>query len=321
MRGNTEVINVISNQTLAQGDVTRFGEKFPLGEGWLFMLLTINIALTVGSASGPITNGELALIKNIFLKSDKDGQHYNACGKSLYRNAARVMQINPKKDAIAAASATYRVSIPLFFSNPILRNPNDTILDTMRYKNIELNITIGTLADLFTTTTGASMVVTLDAEVVRTKGALLQKVRPSVFTYVKDFPQVNPAVNTYIELEKNSFLSMLTLLIQSANTVVSGVAFSGVPNDDVFSKLWLSSNEGYVFEQRWEHNIHAENAFLDKIDDVGYYFFNLIRDGSIFGAFPTGDKTQLRIEWLNDTLSTSGVSVLLTGIQVMKNRS
>jgi len=46
--------------------------------------------------------------------------------------------------------------IEINFSDPLMRYPDDTYLDSSRYTDIIMTMTMGDLTDLFTTTTGAA---------------------------------------------------------------------------------------------------------------------------------------------------------------------
>lgn len=319
MRAFTQVVNVLRNEALTASQINRFSKEFPLGEGWLGMIISLDISLTVGTGTTPVSEGNLEIIKNILLKSDKDGMHVNCPGRGLYYLAYAKTGRVPLLTAMAASDGHYYTAIPILFSNPYLNVSNDSILDTSRYQSIELEILLGSLADCLGTVGTATATYALSVDVIRTKGALPAKAKPIVYPYVSSLPSVNPANQQFISLERSTDLALLMVLAHSANSATTGEPFSGVSNNDVIGRMSIEDNNEIIFNERDEDQIRCENQTLLGLENVtGWYGFSFASEGSIYNAYATGDKTRLDLKWVNDTLSTSGVSVLIDGVRKLK---
>lgn len=320
MRGHTEIFNVIRGGALNQNGLTVFSREFPLGEGWLALMLSMNIVLDVNQDTGVVVEGLWRIIRNIMFKTDLDGLSHNCPGRGITYLAQAKSGTYPKVDVLAAADGTYRASFPLFFANPLLNNPMDTVLHTARYRSVELHITLGDINDLFTSHVDGTIVVTLDVDIVRTKGALPQNAFPLAFPYMTALPQVNPAAQAFIDIERAEDLALYLALLHTANDAVSGKGFSGTSANNVIASASIEDNNGYVHYIRPEYLIRQQFALEHELEAVhtGWYGFDLDLEGSIFGAYPTGDKSKCRISWVNDTLSTSGITALIDGYRRLK---
>src|SRR5882762_2539772 len=117
-RGYDERPNLITGAALNTAGQTPFSKEFPMGEGWYQLLAVINIALVIGTGTTPITEGELMFIKNVLLRTDRGEILCNLPGRAIWKIAALKNGALPYKDAIAAATATYRVHLPIYFCDP-----------------------------------------------------------------------------------------------------------------------------------------------------------------------------------------------------------
>lgn len=286
------------------------------------MVLTFNIVLTHGTGSTLIGEGELGIIKNILLKTDRDGIIANVSGRGLYKLAQVMLRTAPYKDAVALVTATYRVSIPILFANPLLLRPIDSILDTKRYSTIELYVTFGTIADLMTSAGTDTITANMDVSIVKSEKPLGtgQKELPLVKPYIASFPPVDPAVLQYLEFEKADDLAIAQLIALSCNTATAGVPFSGVPADTIIDTWSVEDNVGFPVQSIKHYNLQHLAKIEQQIETwpAGLIFYNFIKDGSIFSAYKTGDKSKARLSWVNGTLSTSGVTLAMWGIREMK---
>src|SRR3981081_2149510 len=114
-RRDLEIISHYRGTPLNLGSPNILGKDFPLGEGWFRLLMRFNIVLTVGSASGPVSEGELLIIKNIVFRTSAGEILCNLPGRGLWKIAVTKGNTLPRKDAIAAGTATYSVDMPLYF--------------------------------------------------------------------------------------------------------------------------------------------------------------------------------------------------------------
>lgn len=313
--------SVVTGKTITLNGTTILRDEFPLGQGWYTLDLVFNMLLDINSSTGAITEGELNIIKNIQLKTDIDGLCYNLPGRAIYRINQILNGTAPAKNSIAAADGTYRVHLPLYFALPNLVRPEDTILDTARYRNIELYITYGGVADLFTSVNADTVLtVTLDVNIKHTEGIILDGGGPIVYPYFGYNPPINPSSQTYIDLEKNPELALAMAFLFSGNSVTAGVPFHGTANDSVLSALSMETESEFLFRSVKAYHLQFENKGKYQAESwpTGWYVIDFVKDGSIFSAISTGDKAKLQINWVNDTLSTSGVNAAILGLKQLK---
>jgi len=329
-RGHIENHTIFTGKSLSVGGVTPFQSEFPLGEGWLAMWLHFTIVLANTTGTTPISEGELGLIKNIMFKTDRDGISHNIPARALwYLNYLLAGTIGVKNN-ISATAGTFKVSIPLIFANPRNIRPADTILDTRRYNVVSLDITMGTVADLLAVVGDSAYTATITIELMRTHGRLLEGGFPVAYPFVSSYAPVNPASSTKIDLERSKDLGLLMVLLHAANSVTSGVPFSGTSANTTLADITMEDNEGFIHYKRpvqliqdvakqlfeLETYNYTGGALLNAL--TGWYPLYLSAEGSLPGAYPTGDKSRLEVNWTNGTLSTSGVTALIQGIRQLK---
>src|SRR2546427_13244947 len=116
MRGYIETITVTRNKPLTTGGLTRISDELPMGHGWHYLKLRINEIVTIGTGSGPITESELLVVKNVRFTTDKGEVIYNIPGRALYKIGTWKSGSPLRKDPMAASSSTYRVDFMLNFS-------------------------------------------------------------------------------------------------------------------------------------------------------------------------------------------------------------
>lgn len=322
MRGNTVTETVVQGKALNMNGQTIIREDFRLGEGWYLLLLELVLTTTNTTGTGAISEGELNILKSINFRTDKDDMIYNNLnGRSLYRLAHILQGVAPAKDAIAATAGTYKVLLPMLFANPQLMREEDTILNTARYKNCELIINMGGIADLLTSVGDGAVTASINISVVRTQALLEEDELPVARPYFATTPQINPATLQYIDLEKSPDLALLGLLAFAANSVTSGLNFSGTPANTVITDIQLEDSYGFpVRKQPFSLGQAAsKQEFGIESMPAGWYPIWLAKDRSILSAYPTGDKSKEQINWTNVTLSTSGINAVYIGIKEFKS--
>lgn len=301
-RGYVERANILHlGACNVNGAQTTFGKDFPMGEGWYKMVLDFAITVTIGTGTGAISEGELAFIKNVMLKTDRGEILCNLPGRALYKIATYRTSSAPNKDAIAAASATYHVYLPILFVDEKMVRMEDTILDTSRYNSVTLQVTLGSVADLFTTVGTSSVTATLDVEVARSLGPLPPAAKPH-FHVSYDYRQpVDASISTEIDLERSADMSVKRYYVHSCTGGTAGVPFSGVNSDAVQNQVIIKDQNRFIEKDRVHRMIQNENkdeAWLEN-PIVGLEVFNFVRDGSITSALATGAKSVLKYSWSN----------------------
>lgn len=319
MRKPIRFQNVISQRSIVINGLTSVLAEFPLGEPWYMINLVINCVLTHGTGTTPVTDGLLGAVKNILIKTDKDGVVVNSNGRALYRLAQFLSRCAPYADSFAATSGTYRAQIPIYFANPLFLRPEDSVLDTGRYNTVEFYLTFGSLSDCLGTVGSDTAVFSLDLSIV--KGELSTKAnprgRPYVKPYIMAYPPQDPAGQQFIELEKARDLAIAQIAALSANSVVAGVGCSGIPADTTIDTWSIHDNIGFPVMSIKHYMAQHMGKIEQQIETwpAGWFWYNFVKDGSIKTAYPTGDKSMFRLEWINGTLSTSAITPIIFGIR------
>lgn len=314
-RGYSERPNLISGAAL--GSQTAFSKEFPMGEGWYKLMLRFNLNFTVGTGTTPIAEGELLFIKNILLRSDRGEVLVNLPGRALYKIATYRTGEAPRKDAIAAASAVYRVNLPVFFTDKRTDRPEDTILDTSRYRSCQLMVTIGTVADLLSTVGTSSVSTTLDIEIERSLGVLPNESKPFWFTSYDFRPPVDANSLTTIDLERSPDMSIKRLYVHSCTGGTAGLPWSGANADTIQSFASVKDQNKFIEFQRFHQMIQEMNKIDTQLESTitGVEVFDFIQDGSTTSSLATGDKSVLQYFWVNQ--GGVGANSLVTATQEM----
>lgn len=325
MRGNAEYVNLVTGQALTVNGKAVISDPLPVGEGWYRMQLRINEIFVVGTGTTPITNGELNFIKNVLFKTDRGEIICNLPGRALYKiGSFKAGVVALRKDAIAAASATYTVNLPIYFADHYrtMDRPEDTILDTKRYSSMTLEVSLGTVADLLTTVGTSSVTATVDIEVVRTKGLLPPKGGPiGVISY--DFRNpVDAATLQFILLERAQDLAYKRLYVHSCTSGTAGVPWAGVDADTIQNVVSIKDQSGFIIKDRIHRMIQESNQVDYEFETIftGVECHDFVQEGSIQAALVTGGKSLLQYQWTNQggVGANSIVTVVSEGIRSIK---
>lgn len=326
MPGRYPVIpdTIAQNKPMAVGGRTQFSESFQTGPGIYELWLRVKIAVTIGTGSGPISEGELNFIKNLYFKTDLGEVCVdNVPGRGMYKVALTKGKTPPRKDAIAAASATYTVDIPIYFADPTTLRPEDTILDTSRYKSVTFDVTLGSVSDLFSSPGTASVTVTGDVLVRRSKGRWNSaEASPVGHVHYGVRNPVDAAVSTEIKLETASDLSYKRAFIHASTSGVAGQPWYGTNSDAIIGEMTLKDGEG-----DWVHKTHyLQMQDINKQDygletvPAGLVVLDFIPDRSLKSAIYSGDKNELIFDWDNQSApgANSIVTLLTEGYRALR---
>lgn len=311
-RGYSERANLITGIGLNLGGQTPFSKEFPMGEGWYGMFLRFNNVFVVGTGTTPVTEGELLIIKNILLRTDRGEILANLPGRALFKIANYRYGMVPRKDAIAAASATYRVTIPIEFADSYMDYPEDTILDTKRYNSVFLQITMGTTADLLGTPGTSTATYTLDVEVERSFGRLPKEAEPLFHVSYDYRPPVDAATLQYIDVERSPDMSHKRIYLHTGTSGTGGIPFSGANADAVIDYLTLKDQNRYIEKERKWLMLQDMNKAQKMLESVisGFIGLDFVRDRSIASALASADKSVLQLAWVNGTAPANSIATL-----------
>jgi hypothetical protein len=321
MRGNVERPNLITGSPLNNAGQTQFSKEFPMGEGWFSMNLSFNLVFVVGTGTTPIAEGELLYIKNVLLRTDRGEIVCNLPGRALWKIASLKNGALPYKDAIAAASATYRVHIPIYFCDPegahkMLR-PEDTIFDTSRYNSISLQVTLGSVADLLTTPGTSTVATSLDLEVERSFGRLPgakpgEGGRPIGIINYDIRPPVDANVLANIDIERSAEMSLKRIYVHTGALGTAGIPWSGTNSDTRIANMTIKDQSRFIEKERLWNQIQYQNKLDSNLEAMlsGVTCFNFVKDGSIASALATADKSVLQLTWVNGTVAALNIVTL-----------
>src|SRR6266700_423520 len=186
----------------------------------------------------------------------------------------------PPTATLAAANGTYDFFIPILFADMDMIRPEDTIFDSSRYKSLDLEIQLGTVADLFSTPVKSSIVVTLDIDVERTYGALHPDAKPHWFISFDHRAPQDPSVNPNVELEKTNDLSFKRLYLWTGDTGIAGQPWTGNANDTYPVKTNIQDQERFIQKDRKHAVVQAQNktdAFLETAL-AGIEVYDFVKD-------------------------------------------
>lgn len=320
-RGYVENANLITNAPLAVGGgSTIFSKEFPMGEGWYTLNLRIALTVVIGTGAGAIAEGELQFIKNVLLKTDRGEILVNLPGRALYKIATYQNCSAPNKDAIAAASATYYVNLPIKFSDYKMLRAEDTVLDTSRYNSITMQITCGGVADLFTAPGTASVTATATIEVERSLGVLPDEAKPH-FHISYDFrPPVDASVLTSIDLERSADMSVKRYYVHASTGSGAGIPWGGANSDAIQNVINLKDQNRFIQKDRIHRMVqeHNKNQALLEAIIAGVEVYDFVTDGSIASALATGNKSVLQYTWTNQG-APAGNSIVTVAAEMIRS--
>lgn len=321
-RRDLEVIAHFRGQVLNAGAPNVLGKDFPLGEGWYRLMLRFNIVVVIGTGAGPVTEGELLVIKNVLLRTGRGEIICNLPGRALFKIATTKAKTVPRKDAIAASTATFSVDLTIFFVDDEMKRPEDTILDTGAYNSITLEITMGTVADLFTAPGTATAAFNLDAEIERTKGMLPPAAKPMFHVQYAAMQSQDASVQTFIDIDRSPDLAYKRFYAHASANGVAGGIFTGANADDVQALESFVDQSGDIVRERFHEMIQNQNKVDYSLETVlaGVTVTDFVRDGSINSALYPGDRSRLQYKWTNKAGVAAGdvVSLAYEGVRGLK---
>lgn len=315
MRLPQEAITLFRGQVIPQGGTYPFRTEFPVG-GEIYntirMIFHNSVAAGATDPVNPVIRGGYNLLRNVLFRSARGDEFIVSPGMGLHRLNWMVNGVEPVYDNIAApgidTTAVYDTIVDLPFSHRMLTRKEDLAVHTARYSHLELELSLGTIADLYTTPGAtAALTTTLDIVLFRNKSGFYESGEPMAAPYIKHYPQYT-ITRGYLDVESAEDLSMLGFLafVQDMDAAacyvpVHGVPYSGVPVDSVDWLTFRDNLQTYVYRKTMD-SFREERAQYGTIDHadmaqgVGVYPYFFAREGSVYNGYWTGKKSEIRLE-------------------------
>lgn len=315
--------------TLSEGAAVRNTIDFPLNKLITAIYLRVRATVTVGgsptsyvAADNPI----LQLIQNIQFKVSGDGLAINAPALALYHLAAMKAgklpridnaSFNPNSGAAYAMSA----SIPLYFADPLMARPEDTLLDMSRYSSAELWVLMGAGTNTVKAGVGSGGTFTISAAecdivIESIAGAPRDTMRPIFFPKVEvEGAPKNVASETQAKLTRATDRLLKRVIFSGTNGAAISRPFSGAGSALIVDQVSFGDERQYYDRQRYQADLADEFQVAYKVDaQTGLYVLDYTKDKSNLSAIPTGDKGDLRLEY---TVGASAPATLTNAVSVV----
>lgn len=320
MRDINQVTLLTGENLVTGGAPNNFGANFPTGLGWYKTRMRIRIAVVIGTGAGLIANSGLLFIKNIFMKTDSNEILCNLSGVAL----RRMLQFENETEMFGAtqvAAATGNTDIFLEIPHALpkgWKRPHDTILDTGRYKSLNFQITVGTIADLFSAPGTATVTATISMEAVTTADIVPENAQPNLYRSFFSLAPVVPTVATFVELDRAQDMSILKMLVGTTSLATAGVAFTGAGSDIIINDFDVKDQNKFYQQSRLWGFAQADDKSDYSLEAIqaGFTAVEFAKDRSVYSALYTGNKNQIRLVWRNGTaIGTDQVSVAYDAVR------
>ena len=319
-------VQLLSGQALTlAGNPTNLGQNFPMGRGWYATRLRFKFVVTETLATGPIAGGAIGIIKSIFIKTDKNEILCNCNGKALQLLNQKEYGTMPQVDTVVDGGGTFYVNLTIPHARWKRGKGVDTILDTARYKSISLQITLGTVADLFTTVGDAAVVASMDAEAIVSMGILPAKAQPLLYRSFYTLPPVLAAAG-FVEVDRARDLAISNIITHQGYSAggaglvahSAGVAFTGDGVNSIVNDFDLKDQDKFYTQSRILEFAQSDNKDDWSLEAIqtGICHVPIDRDGSVFASLYTGNKSQLRFQYRTKAGFPAGqISVALDAVR------
>lgn len=330
----TEKVTIAQALPLPGGAVTTVTNIFPLdGTGWTKIRLILHGA--IAAIVAPYAEGAYRWIHAITLRTSRGEVLFNAVpGMALYNLNAYLDHTPPQHDQIVAAgNAAWDAVLDLNFVNSFLSRQEDTIFDSGRYSNLELQITTGTLADLSVAAAvdWTAPGVTMDIEIERTLSALTDDgmSKPYAHNYVSTYPLIHANVQTFWDLESSIDLGLFGFFIHNHDasavpfheTAAGSDTLQGVQLQDSV-RTWLSNVRQASFRHE-RHKLVPYDWYQFVVGtsiptgQIGKYPYLFVKNGSFNEVYPTGKKSLIRLSFANVT-ATDEADLCVFGMRALR---
>lgn len=328
MRFSQETKTLVEGEPLTAGQVKPIRDILPVTEeAWERLRLVFKQTVVIGTGAGPIALGGFNFLKNIILKTSMSEYPFNLPGMGFYYLNLLLQGKKPFYEPILAVDGAYQNTIDLPFSLDFLKFKDDLLLQTRPYSHLELQLTLGALADLYTTPGTATLVPTLDIIVSRSKNPFIPEQEAKAkekraMIHVKRQAPFDPTLQPYVLLERADDLGLFGFIMIAHEDATPGVPFTGTPAD-ILSKITFKDNLMPFLEGAPLGHFKSERYRLmgnSGASLTGIYPYLFTQDGSLFSAYGCAKKSEIRID-IGEVIGTPTdpqVDVLLVGMRTLR---
>ena len=304
------------------------------GETWERIRMIIRVTTATAAMTTFDEAGMYKWIKRVLLKTSDGETIVDIPGTALYHFNRWNEQANPTHDNVTAANGVFMGVLDIPFAYYFLRKPEDGYLDSGAYSDLTLQITTGAVPggaiihDMGTFAATTTQTATIDISVIRTKAGMFdnQAVKPLFVPYLINLPSITPTDTNAnfrggFPIESSPDLGLFGFIIKTGVlSVTAGVngafnfhngtistetdSINGVTfGDNVIPNLVDNKQlDSFRLERHRDfREIYPFTApaagFVPSVSLIGTYHHCFVRDGSIYSAYPTGNKSQIRLWW------------------------
>ena len=326
MRLPTENIALITGDSVLVNSVKSYSTIFPLGgEGWHKLRLVFKHVLTGTTDALPNILGSYLFVKNITFRTSKNETIFAAPGMSFYHMSYLTNGVEPHYDNIVANGGTFYAVIDLPFVLPMLARKEDLMLDSGRYNIVELEIQLGGLADFCRTVGDLAIISTLDISLIRSKGCFTATGKPVALPYIKHVTPFQAVTKGYVDLESARDLCIFGMFAAAHDLNTWGCvgnAYEGVPADCLTDISFQDNILTYLRHIQLGTFQEERAHYSNNRTYTGMYPWIFTREGSIYNAYWTGAKSELKFVVGNGNLgtpTTPQIDLVIFGMRQMRD--
>jgi len=330
MRFSQEIACPVKGETIAPGQVKTYRDIFPMsGESWERLRLVLHNTVTIGTGDVAIPLGGFQMLKGINLRTSRNEHPVSIPGMGLYYLNLFDKKIKPFYDVIAKANGEYLAAIDIPFVFNFMSYADDLLLQTKRYSHLELELALGTIADLYGTPGTASVVPTFDIILSRSKNPFLEEKKEAkkfeATAFIRKLAPFNPVTQPYILIESAQDLALFGFIAVAHSGATAGVSFSGTPADILDSLTFKDPLLTYIQSAPLSHFKAERQKYMGNSGAVltGIYLHLFSEDGSILSAYGTygvNATKEIRLEMgsIIGAPANPQVDVILFGMRALR---
>ena len=259
-----------------------------------YLAFRLSGSVTVGTATGPINESPLGLLRRIDLIADGRKLLWSLGGRDAFR-LSQILQ-GKRGELDGASTGTDPIGATFLIHNEAvrLRLPIDSYFDPRPYEKIELRVQWGTVADLFSTVGTATIAATtsLDVQVVQSAEGAPHILFNRLLLFDEQVITASSSALTF-NVPRSGNLHGLLIRVDNA----------GTPTNDSLNFITLKSDNNFLHIDRLTAaTLRARNVIEYSVDGTttdsgldGYFFLDLTEDGLMQSALNTFDLNVLQL--------------------------